>query len=577
MELNRCGDKGGSMRTLIALILLSPVAFAGTAYHVTTTGTSKSAGGLATPWNIHYALDSSQNFGGPLVAGDTIWVHAGDYNGPDTCRLHGTDGSPIVIRNYERGRAIIYGGTGSSADRSFVFEDADYVWLWGIEISSHTIDRVQDPPVGGGEPRPNCDTPYGIETRGGTIESIKIINCIIHDVNENNIWSMATNTEVYGNIVYNIGTYGTQGHAFYTQNSPGGRKVYQDNIITSMVDGGYLIHAYGAAGALDSITIARNIFVGWQYAQGVLYGGANDNHLKGAIIDSNCMWYAKPDIGYNMAGVDTPLIRGNISIGEGRPGLTVRMPKDGTISGNALFENPYIYDTVGLGRNYAAFDSLYPDNLTYDPIPVSGDTVRFFPNKYEPKRANVAIYNWDAVVDSSTVTVSSVFSTGDTILVLNAYNYFGDSPDTVVLGAGGTIKIPMSATRWTTAPIQGSDSISINHQPKFGAFVLLSPGVQGLSADTTAEITSDPSNTTKIKGLTAAFTITASGNPSPSYQWQRNAASITGATSASYTTPAVTLADNGAQYRCIVSNAAGSDTSASATLTVELLKKAFGK
>ncbi|HYE36122.1 FG-GAP-like repeat-containing protein, partial [Methylocaldum sp.] len=43
---------------------------------------------------------------------------------------------------------------------------------------------------------------------------------------------------------------------------------------------------------------------------------------------------------------------------------------------------------------------------------------------------------------------------------------------------------------------------------------------------------------------------------------------IAGATGASYTTPATTLADSGATFRCIVSNSAGSATSNPATLTV---------
>src|SRR5262249_58970275 len=41
-----------------------------------------------------------------------------------------------------------------------------------------------------------------------------------------------------------------------------------------------------------------------------------------------------------------------------------------------------------------------------------------------------------------------------------------------------------------------------------------------------------------------------------------------GANSSSYTIAAVTSADNGAQFRCVVSNTAGSATSNSATLTV---------
>jgi hypothetical protein len=54
-----------------------------------------------------------------------------------------------------------------------------------------------------------------------------------------------------------------------------------------------------------------------------------------------------------------------------------------------------------------------------------------------------------------------------------------------------------------------------------------------------------------------------------SYQWRKNGANITGATSASYTTPATTASDNGSLFSVVVSNSAGSVTSNNATLTVK--------
>src|SRR5207245_1341094 len=60
----------------------------------------------------------------------------------------------------------------------------------------------------------------------------------------------------------------------------------------------------------------------------------------------------------------------------------------------------------------------------------------------------------------------------------------------------------------------------------------------------------------------------ASGTAPLSYQWRKNGTAISGATSASYTTPATTTADNGAQFTVVVSNSAGSVTSNAATLTV---------
>lgn len=81
------------------------------------------------------------------------------------------------------------------------------------------------------------------------------------------------------------------------------------------------------------------------------------------------------------------------------------------------------------------------------------------------------------------------------------------------------------------------------------------------------QITQQPASQTVAVGQTATFTVTASGQQL-SYQWQKNSANISGAINASYTTPATTLQDNNAQFRCVVSNAAGTATSDPATLTV---------
>jgi hypothetical protein len=66
----------------------------------------------------------------------------------------------------------------------------------------------------------------------------------------------------------------------------------------------------------------------------------------------------------------------------------------------------------------------------------------------------------------------------------------------------------------------------------------------------------------------ATFTVAAAGTPPLSYQWQKNGMNIPVATSASYMTPAMVASDNGDTFDVIVTNAAGSVTSAAATLTV---------
>src|SRR5256884_7332981 len=81
-------------------------------------------------------------------------------------------------------------------------------------------------------------------------------------------------------------------------------------------------------------------------------------------------------------------------------------------------------------------------------------------------------------------------------------------------------------------------------------------------------ITTQPANQTVAVGQKAAFNVVATGTAPLGYQWQKNGTAISGATSASYTTPAMTSSDNGAKFGVGVSNSAGSVTSNAATLTV---------
>ncbi|GGA40037.1 beta-1,3-glucanase family protein [Dyella nitratireducens] len=86
---------------------------------------------------------------------------------------------------------------------------------------------------------------------------------------------------------------------------------------------------------------------------------------------------------------------------------------------------------------------------------------------------------------------------------------------------------------------------------------------------TTPAITTSPTNQSVTIGRTATFSVAASGS-SLAYQWYKNGTAITGATSASYTTPGTTYADNTASFTVTVTNAAGSVTSSAATLSVNL-------
>ncbi|MBA3711621.1 MAG: PQQ-dependent sugar dehydrogenase [Pyrinomonadaceae bacterium] len=81
-------------------------------------------------------------------------------------------------------------------------------------------------------------------------------------------------------------------------------------------------------------------------------------------------------------------------------------------------------------------------------------------------------------------------------------------------------------------------------------------------------ISMHPLDQAVAEGQTATFNVSATGSTPLTYQWQSNGVNINSANTSSYTISTATLADHGARFRCVVSNAFGSVSSSEATLTV---------
>ena len=80
-------------------------------------------------------------------------------------------------------------------------------------------------------------------------------------------------------------------------------------------------------------------------------------------------------------------------------------------------------------------------------------------------------------------------------------------------------------------------------------------------------ITTQPRSQSVSVGISATFYVVATDTPTPTYQWRKDGVAISGATAASYTLSSPVSGDAGS-YTVVVTNAAGSVTSAAATLTV---------
>ena len=147
--------------------------------------------------------------------------------------------------------------------------------------------------------------------------------------------------------------------------------------------------------------------------------------------------------------------------------------------------------------------------------------------------------------------------------VVGSWNASYSSSDSTVcsVNSSGTV----TALKEGTATISVSISVGGSSAYVYRASVTVQPAVK---------ITSQPASVTAAVGTTASFSVSASGS-SLSYQWQCKAGSssswsntgLTGSASQTLSVPAI-AERNGYQYRCVVTNSAGSATSSAATLTV---------
>lgn len=80
-------------------------------------------------------------------------------------------------------------------------------------------------------------------------------------------------------------------------------------------------------------------------------------------------------------------------------------------------------------------------------------------------------------------------------------------------------------------------------------------------------ISQHPISQSAAVGDTVTLSVIASGNPTPTYQWKKDGVALSGATSSTLTLANVQTSDSGA-YLVVVSNVAGTATSAPAAITV---------
>ncbi|WP_295215675.1 putative Ig domain-containing protein [uncultured Brevundimonas sp.] len=181
-------------------------------------------------------------------------------------------------------------------------------------------------------------------------------------------------------------------------------------------------------------------------------------------------------------------------------------------------------------------------------------------------------YTYIAAPTITAITPNSGSTAGGTAVTVSGSNLSGATAVTFSGAAATNVVVAgdgQSLTATTPANAAGASTVAVTTPGGTGQLV----GGYTYVALAAPSVTTQPQNQTVAAGSSATFSVSGSGTPSPTIEWQVSTsggayATIPGATGASYTTPATTAADNGNAYRAVLTNSQGTATTSAAILTV---------
>ncbi len=421
----------------VALLAAALAGGAGVAaeYHVAATGKPTAAGTAQDPWDLDSTLAGQR----AVKPGDTVWVRGGKYRCEGAfksesafihgypVKLAGTKDRPIIVRVSPGERAVLDGGVG-------VVTGAAYVWLWGLEIAPHEEIPVAIREIQDRGSHPKLDRPHGgLNVLAGP--GLKFINLYVHDNLGGGVglWTTATDAELYGCVIVNNGWKAPDrphGHCLYTQNNEGVKTVSNNIMATRYPNGQYTMHAYGSKAAdTSNFLVEENIF----YARGAFLIGSG-RAGRNNVARGNLLYKIGMAFGYGAENEDC-VIRDNVLFGGG---ISVRKYKKAQIEGNLLAGGRIGVDPVGP-------DVVQKDNRLLDASALAKEPPKavLLPNKYDPTRAHLAVFNWSKAPEVE-VAVSAFLKPGERFRLLDPEHLY-EKPVFEGTCAGPAFKLPMTA------------------------------------------------------------------------------------------------------------------------------------
>ncbi|MDQ3536839.1 MAG: right-handed parallel beta-helix repeat-containing protein, partial [Bacteroidota bacterium] len=533
-------------------------------YHISVNGKSSGDGSSGNPWDIVTALSGTK--GSP---GDTLFLRGGVYKGPFTSKLSGSSSGNIILAQYKGEVAIIDGVNGPRGSITLDIK-GKYTTYYGFTVMNSSSKRYSS--QSGGSPT-DISTNTGIHVDG---PNNKLINLTVRDNVGVGIgfWRAATNSELYGNIIYNNGWQGSDrghGHGIYAQNETTIKQI-KDNIVYGGFGRG--IQIYGVNGGITGFNIDGNtIFNNGLLSAGtfaVVIGGEvsannitlrNNNTYKDASGNGSKGQNIRVHFGSVLNGKLT--IENNNILG-GELLLSIKNWKQVAFNGNNVVgkskviefnapsgslgsyswnNNSYVTSNSSNSMNGLTFDN-WKKNTGLDGSSRFGSSapnnqIIVRPNSYIKGTGAIIVYNHQRL-SSIDVDISRIVPNGAEYEILDVENFTGQA---VITGkySGGTVRLPMTLT--TTAKPNGVSSVPHSDQG-FNTFVVRTKGKVTATSPVTvtnkqptlnsisnpAAINEDaPEQTVNLSGITTGgesqtLSVTASSDnpgliPNPTIQY----------------------------------------------------------
>jgi hypothetical protein len=394
-----------------------------------------------------------------LGAGDTLMLAGGTHKGPFLVNLHGDVSLPVVIRSVPAETAVLT-GTIELTDKCH-----DVVFM-DFELTGNNNAGTCKVATKKGSTAKDVDNHDGMIVGAKANAGIRVINLMIHDVTGDglSLWTRATGTEAYGNIIYNNGWDGPDrghGHGIYTQNDSG-TKVLCDNICFWDL-GGAGIKVYTEHGKTRNYFLEGNIQFGDEM---FLLGGYKPVYnltLKNNYMGEGSrlvLGYAADTPNLNLLATGNYLmntkmtrwrdvhITGNKFLGSFEVNLKGDKERPGyLLDSNQYFRNKNFiffdraWDLAGLQKlGYETHGSCETGDPTQNEVIVRA-------NKYEKGRGHVVVYNWEKKAEVE-ADLAKVLAPGDEFAIWDVQNLSG-APVVIGKFTGQSISLPMELTAKT--------------------------------------------------------------------------------------------------------------------------------